>query len=1525
MFRTAKILISDKPIFPYGQTLDSGDSGCQTPDLRDSGGSIIYNLKLGKWGLILVLFIILAGISGCLAAEIAIPADRGTIQDTADYAQTGNGIVVTPGIFEMYGEADAILPLQGTEIAEFYGDKYSKSDGITPEQTSGIITVDDDDNNIPVPPADYTTILDALASSVDGDTILVYAGNYTGYHEVASRVTLTGIGWPVVTGRANDPTNQIGDVFAFRADGCVLEGFDIREAEWKNATISSLQDSACVRIGYAAGTVSSWSFGDADSIIVRNNRLEDGWYGIIATTGSDNNLIYNNTISDTRYGAWFDYAKNNRFTNNIVRDTVNSPLKNTYFKSSVDSYPTGNQFEDNLFDSDEASYTHTILIEDTSGNLFKGNTLLNRTNIRIAGDGNTVSENTISGPSEHHFAAIHIDENGNTVLNNTIRNHKYGVLLEGGVDNLLMAGNTIEDCTYGFGYAGDLNYASGKPARNVIDTTNTVDGKTIYWVVGETGRTYNYSTLIPAPGYLALIGCSDCTVADFYLENNAQSLLIYRSDNISLNGISAHGNAYHGILVGESEDITITDSHADSNGQDAVDNSGYAGIYATDTERMQIIRSTTTANNPTGIFLQYSCPDVLIKDCTITNNGHSSEEDESYGIRNSGSDNARLVVTGCFIGNDFSTRQGIGIANHGQGAFIFNNRFFNNSIIPAENWGADTHWNGTPVSVINILGGPWTAGNFWDDYSGKDTTGDGLGDTSVPYTTGGGVPGEDYYPLVDTFIPDTKPPVIIIHAPVDGETYPAASVPLMVSSPDSDVATWWYALDNGQNLTFVPDIVLPLLDNGSHTLLVGARDEAGNKNSSVVTFMAEVDTTPPRIELISPKENMTYTSHEIPLTVHSPDSDVFSWWYTLDSGGNMAFIPNTTLTSIPNGGHLLRVFADDIIGNVNSTTVNFTVQVPEPTPTPTISPTPTPPLTPTPVPTPTPTPPDDGDDDATPADAYPFPIVEEPDFAIRILTPAPVRMTERFTEITYTAPRPLSRTYYQFDDGEMVQVTAGAAIPIGRLTLGTHTITVTGVDYYGRYGEGTIVFTVIPLALGEMETVGTDAYPDEATFSFTGQRGNYTLTFEAETSAEESVGVFINQKLTGVPGEGATVTKSASRNGQVATIADPRTGWQTYSVTVPDEMVVTDDENIISFIHATNPSHTDSLAEWHVRNINLAPSLQISAPSIEVFTPDQACGPDEDMMAWVKIKGVAPDDQYNATVYLIAPDGTEISFPEGTGDVTPLDGQSVTNNHNGRLPGSVIFSGENVPGTYQLVATLTPKGSSQLVSLSSVPVYYSATPSVNLYQNRPDLADGMPLRVTAAITRGEEDMDASLTVLLEPPEGPDLYLPGGTETFAATRMEPLISQYILLLDEPISEGWQDGTYTVRARLTGREGTPLAEDTITFTVSRDDGTLQLVFPRDVRIKTVTESRIRLTDISTREIVLERITDYPNTEITLDVPAGTYLVNGECTTADGGLWIIPTGSANQAVVKAGKTTVKELSFLTPMGDIYTEVST
>lgn len=1342
----------------------------------------------------------------------------------------------------------------------------------TLERPPGVITVDDDNLDIPVPPADYSSILAALAASMDGDTILVYPGAYTGYHEVATSVNLTGIGWPVVTGSQDSPLTQIGDVFAFRADDCILQGFVIEDGWWHNQSgISSTPDSAAVRAGTMFYNINQnyWSIGSADNITVRNNRIENANCGIILNPNSNDNTIEGNTVNRTWCGVWLWHTRNNNFTGNTVTNCKYDSLLNTNFNSGTTN--TNNRITDNTFDTSYMG-TPVTISGGTSGNIVANNTLLNQATLIILGDGNTVENNTVAGPCESHFPGIRIGGDGNIVGNNTVANQKFGIMLYGDADNLVMTGNTITGCTYGFGYAGDIGYASSRPARNVIDTTNTVDGDPIYWIVGETGAVYNYGTLIPAPGYLAIIGCRDVLVEDFYLEKNAQSVLVHQSENVTLDGVTAHGNAYQGILIGDSCGITIRDSHADSNGEDVEVNYRQAGIWATNTSNSLVLDSELTANNPAGVFFEYDCTDNAVIGCDITNNGHSTHAFASYGIRNDGSDNSNFTVTGCTIGNTFATRQGIGIANYGDDSLFYNNRLFNHTVANAQNWGDGTRWNVTPTAATNIIGGPWTAGNYWDDYAGEDTDGDGLGDTLLPYETAGNVPGQDQHPLTDTFIPDTDPPVIFVYSPQEGENYPAALVPLEVWSPDADVAAWWYSLDSAANASFVPNTTLASLVPGAHTLVVFASDTSGNENSTMVNFTAQDDTDPPVIYVYSPEENTTYTTSTVPLEVWSPDADVFSWWYAVDNGTDRYFAANTTISHLSNGNHTLAVSADDLTGNANTTLVNFTVDAAEPY--------------------------SGGENDDSPA-VYPAPPEEPSEFAIAILTPEPVRTTRRFAELTYSAPVALARAWYRLDDGATIPVTPGAAVPIERLTLGYHEIVVVGVDTAGRYGEGMAGFEVIPLAIGEESVVGTEEFPDEAAFGFDGQTGAYTLRFEANTGEAETIAVMVNQYLAGTCGADAEPVAWLAQNGQVETIAGPTAGWQAYTVEIPSDLVVPDTENIISFIHSENPGRTSGLAVWQVRNVELAPVLDASAPSIRVFSPDQALRPGDEMMAWVKISGVAADDEYTATVYLVSPDGTLSSFPDG-GEPAPLDDRYVRDNHYGRLPGAVAFSADDPAGTYRLVATLSQNSSGTLVSLSSVPVYFSTTPSVQLFVNREMLGEGMPLKVTAAVTGGETPLNATLVTVLQRPQGADRYLPGGTEESGALDFAPLGSEYLTVLDETVGPGYPDGAYLVRSVLFDEDGNILAEDTAAFTVERDEGTVVVRFPAEA-----SGSRVVLTDALTLDRTASMTTTTPHDEVRVSVPPGTYWVTGVITEREGGTLIIPADARNRVVVSAGET--------------------
>lgn len=154
-----------------------------------------------------------------------------------------------------------------------------------------------------------------------------------------------------------------------------------------------------------------------------------------------------------------------------------------------------------------------------------------------------------------------IDGNGKTVLNMqghlypledvtvsgfTMRNGSFGMLVSHILGKANITNNIVNDNIVGisatifgenifFRKNSLLNNIYGFDVRGVVDvdTTNTINGKPIYFFVNQNNILVDPTTF-PDVGYIALIKCANITVKDLTLSSNGQGILLKDDQNITL-------------------------------------------------------------------------------------------------------------------------------------------------------------------------------------------------------------------------------------------------------------------------------------------------------------------------------------------------------------------------------------------------------------------------------------------------------------------------------------------------------------------------------------------------------------------------------------------------------------------------------------------------------------------------------------------------------------------------------------------------------------------------------------------------------------------------------------------------------------------------------------------------------------------------------------------------------------------------------------------------------------------------------
>ena len=194
-------------------------------------------------------------------------------------------------------------------------------------------------------------------------------------------------------------------------------------------------------------------------------------------------------------------------------------------------------------------------------------------------------------------------------------------------------------------------------------------------------------------GYLGIVNSSNIMVTSLVLTNKWQGIqLAFTTDSIIQN-VTVSSNGV-GIRLVCTKNITMKNNIASMNGH---------GIYLTSSSNNLVV-GNTLLNNVNGISIDHA-NSTMVRENTISEN--------EVGI---------AIDGGTELGG-------------GKNNIIYHNNFVNNP-------------NQTILYFVDPSDNVWDngyEGNYWSDYNGTDTNGDGIGDTELPWWS------VDHYPLMGPF------------------------------------------------------------------------------------------------------------------------------------------------------------------------------------------------------------------------------------------------------------------------------------------------------------------------------------------------------------------------------------------------------------------------------------------------------------------------------------------------------------------------------------------------------------------------------------------------------------------------------------------------------------------------------------------------------------------------------------------------------------------------------------------------------
>ena len=424
----------------------------------------------------------------------------------------------------------------------------------------------------------------------------------------------------------------------------------------------------------------------------------------------------------------------------------------------------------------------------SNNNMISGNTASdNYRGIELSSsNNNTLSSNTVSNNSNTGITLWY--SSNNTLSGNTASNNYLGIFLYSASNNTLSS-NTVSNNLH----AGICLSSSSNNTLSSSIFTN--DGLSVYYSYKNNivNNTVNNKTLL----YLE-------NKSDIIIQNAGQVILV-NSNNITVEGLIL-SNTSIGIELWNTNDCKIINNTASNN-------SWSSGIYLGSSSN-NTLSGNTVSNNYRSILLDFSSSNNTLSNNTALNN--------IYGIQLSSSSNNRLSDNTAsnnlnhgiwLIASSNNMLRGNTASNNYRGIELYssssNNILYHNNLVDNTNNAYDYNDNNQ---------WDWgTTGNYYSDYTGTDSNGDGIGDTPYPIPGGNNV---DNYPLMASWA--TAPTNGSVHNINKATNYSTIQAAIDDASPGDEIH-----VDSGtyyENVNVTKQLTLRGIDTGIGMPIVHASD-----------------------------------------------------------------------------------------------------------------------------------------------------------------------------------------------------------------------------------------------------------------------------------------------------------------------------------------------------------------------------------------------------------------------------------------------------------------------------------------------------------------------------------------------------------------------------------------------------------------------------------------------------------------------------------------------------------------------------